>query len=309
MAQRTHARGKRFFRSRLFYFLCFTAISIIGYLVFYAYPFVRTIVLSFTNKKAAFKEFDWVGFDNFKRIFKYENLFPKALANSLIYAIFSGIITLFLALASALLLNNKIKFVGVFRVILFLPFVIPTFAAAAMFKGLFDPNVGIINQTLYDLFHIQGPGWFKSENTALLTMILMSIWGFGVQMLIFLAALQNVPRELYEAIEIDGGGYWAGFFHITLPCISPMLFLNIILVSINGLKSFNAGFLISAESGDPNYSTLLLPVLIYRIAFSSADSYRLGYASALAWIYFGVIMIFTAVQFLLSKFYVKNDME
>ena len=263
-----HAPRKKhkFYRSKNFYFLCFCSISIIGYLIFYAYPFLRTIYLSFTNKTALdFGEFDWVGIDNFVRIFKYEKLLPKALGNSIIYAISSGIVTLVLALCSALLLNSKVKGTGVYRVIMFMPFVIPTFAAAAMFKGLFDPNAGIINQILYRWFGVQGPGWFKSENTALLTMVLMCVWGYGVQMLIFLAALQNVPSHLYEAAELDGAGSMAKFWHITMPGISAMLFLNIILVSISGLKSFNAGFLISAESGDPNYATLLYPVLIYRV--------------------------------------------
>ncbi|MBP5308337.1 MAG: sugar ABC transporter permease [Clostridia bacterium] len=295
----------RFRHSPLFGFLCFCGLSIVGYLVFYVYPAARTLFLSFTNKRIGIDEYEIVGFRNFLTIFKYEVNFGRAIKQSFVYAVGSGAITLVLALIAALLLNSNVRGVGFFRVVLFLPFVIPAFAAAAMFKGLFDPNNGIINTVLYNLFGIQGPGWFKSEKTALFTMILMSVWGFGVQMLIFLAALQNVPSELYEAVELDGGGKFRKFLHVTLPSISPMLFLNVILVTINGMKSFNAGFLIGGNTGDPNYSTLLYPVMIYSTAFT--DKMRIGYASALAWIYFIILLVLTVGQFVLSKFYVKKE--
>ncbi|MBQ9481360.1 MAG: sugar ABC transporter permease [Clostridia bacterium] len=291
--------------SPVFMFLCFCGLTIIGYLIFYVYPVGRTVFLSFTNKRIGIDEYDIVGFKNYITIFRYEVNFGRAILQSFIYAIGSGAITLVLSLIAALFLNSNVRGVGVFRVILFLPFVIPAFAAAAIFKGLFDPNSGIINTVLYNAFGIRGPGWFKSENTALFTMILMSVWGFGVQMLIFLAALQNVPAELYEAVELDGGGKTSKFIHVTLPSISPMLFLNIILVTINGMKSFNAGFLIGGNTGDPNYSTLLYPVLIYSEAFT--NKMRVGYASALALIYFVILLVLTAGQFALSKFYVRKE--
>lgn len=288
-------------------FLCFASISIMGYLLFYGYPFFRTIYLSFTDKRVANPTVNWVGLTNYINILKNERLFPKALANSFIYAFFSGVISLSLGLVTALLLNSKVKGLGVFRVILFLPFVIPAFAATEIFKGLFDPNSGIINLILNN-FGVQGPGWFKSESTALLTMILMSVWGFGQNMLIFLAALQNVPQELIEAAEIDGASSWRKFVSITLPMISPMLFLNVILATINGLKSFSSGYLVSGVEGNPNYSTLLIPVLIYRIAFNTQyGGRRIGYASAMAWIFFAIIMAVTILQFVFSKFYVHDD--
>lgn len=298
-------KKNKFRHSPMFGFLCFCGLSVIGYIIFYVYPAARTLFLSLTDKRIGIDEFEFVGLRNFITIFKNEVNFGRAIKQSFIYAIGSGVITLVLALLAALLLNSNVRGVGFFRVVLFLPFVIPAFAAAAMFKGLFDPNTGIINTVLYRLFGIQGPGWFKSEDTALLTMILMSVWGFGVQMLIFLAALQNVSKELYEAVELDGGGRLSKFRHVTLPSISPMLFLNVILVTINGMKSFNAGFLIGGNTGDPNYSTLLYPVMIYSTAFT--NKMRIGYASALAWIYFMILLVLTAGQFLLSKFYVKKE--
>lgn len=302
-------RKKRPMKKTTMYFLCFAGIAIIGYLLFYAYPVFRTIYLSFTDKRVANPEVNWVGFDNFINIFKYEKLFPKAISNSFIYAFFSAAISLSLGLITALLLNSKIKGVGTFRVILFLPFVIPAFASTEIFKGLFDPNSGIINLMLHEI-GIQGPGWFKSEETALLTMIIMSVWGFGSRMLIFLAALQNVPQELIEAAEIDGASRWRRFVSITLPMISPMFFLNVVLATIDGLKSFASGYMVGGVEGSPNYSTLLIPVLIYRIAFNTQyGGRRIGYASAMAWIFFAIIMAVTILQFILKRFYVYDDNE
>lgn len=302
-------RKKKIMRNTTVLFLCFAGISIIGYLLFYAYPVFRTLYLSFTDKRVANPEVNWIGLANFINIFKYEKLFPKALANSFIFAFFSALISLSLGLITALLLNSKIKGQGFFRVVLFLPFVIPAFASTEIFKGLFDPNSGIINLMLNEI-GIQGPGWFKSEDTALLTMILMSVWGFGSRMLIFLAALQNVPQELLEAAEIDGASRWRKFISITVPMISPMLFLNVVLATIDGLKSFASGYMVGGVEGSPNYSTLLIPVLIYRIAFNSQyGGRRIGYASAMAWIFFAIIMAVTLVQFILKRFYVYDDNE
>lgn len=302
-------------KNKLFYnktktkkFLMFAALSIFGYLLFYLYPILRTFYLSFTDKTLTSDVTSFIGFDNYVRIFKYEKLIWISLKNSISYAFCSAIVVLSLGLFSAILLNSKVKGITFFRITLLLPFIIPTFAAAAIFKGLFDPNSGMINMLLYNVFGIQGPGWFKSEDTALFTMILMSVWGFGMQMLIFLSALQNVPQALYEAASIDGATRIKQFFRITLPMISPMFFLNVVLATINGLKAFTAGYLIGGVEGNPNNSTLLFPVLIYRIAFNMEyGGRRLGYASALAYLFFIVILLFTAIQFLCSKYLVNKD--
>ena len=297
----------KFFKSNTFYFLMFAAVSIVGYCIFYAYPVVRTIILSFTDKTATSITYEFVGFENYIKVFLYETSFLKSLGNSFIFAFFSGVLVLTLAMLAALLLNGKFPGMGIFRVILFLPFIIPAFASVSIFKGLFDPNSGIINNILFNM-GIQGPGWFKSENTAMFTMILMSAWGFGIQMLIFLSALQSVPHEIYDAAEIDGVNAIKKFIYVTIPMISPMLFLNVILATINGLKNFNTGYLVGGASGEPNGATLLFPVLIYREAFTGSLQ-RLGYASALAFVYFFIILAVTIVQFILKKLYVHDNLS
>ena len=297
----------KFFKSNTFYFLMFAAISIIGYGIFYAYPVVRTVILSFTDKTATSITYEFVGFKNYVNIFLYETSFLKALGNSFIFAFFSGLLVLVVAMAAALMINGKFPGMGIFRVILFLPFIIPSFASVSIFKGLFDPNSGIINNILFSM-GIQGPGWFKSEDTAMFTMILMSAWGFGIKMLIFLSALQSVPREIYDAAEIDGVNAVKKFLYVTVPMISPMLFLNVILATIDGLKSFTTGYLVGGASGEPNGATLLFPVLIYREAFTGSLQ-RLGYASALALVYFFIILAVTMIQFFLKKFYVHDNLS
>lgn len=300
------SRFRRFKKSNTYKFLTFGWLTIIGYLLFYLYPIVKTFILSLTNSKTGTPNTAFVGFSNYATILTTDPYFFKSLGNSFILAFGSGALALFLGLVTALLLNSKVKGVGVFRVIYFLPFVIPSFACASIFKGLFDPNVGIINTFLRDIGVTNVPGWFQDENLALFSMIIMSVWGFGMQMLIFLAALQNVPRELYEAARVDGCNAWHRFWHITMPAIAPMLYLNIMLTTINGMKTFSTGYLIGGLYGTPNSSTLTIAVLIYRTAFTNIGGYRIGYASAMAWIFSVIIMVVTIIETILSKFYVKE---
>jgi len=298
---------KRLKKSVTFHFLTFAFITVIGYAVFYIYPIFRTLMLSFTDARMGHFETNIIGFTNYTKIFQSDPFFFKALGNTFFLALGTGAVTLIVSLFTALLLNSKVKGVGIFRVIFFLPFIIPAFASAAIFKGLFDPNVGIINLFLRTVGVVNPPGWFLDEKTALTTMIIMSVWGFGVQMLIFLAALQNVPAELYEAADIDGAKTARKFFSVTIPMIAPMLFLNVVLVTINGMKGFATSYLIGGLFGTPNGSTLVVPVLIFRDAFTTVGGYRMGYASAMSWIFFIILLTLTLGQFLLSKLYVKKD--
>lgn len=297
----------KFKRSKTFKFLTFGWLTIIGYLAFYLYPLIKTFILSLTNKKTGNLVTEFVGLKNYLIIFTSDQYFFKSLGNSFLLAFGSGLLALTLGLITALLLNSKVKGVGIFRVIYFLPFVIPSFACASIFKGLFDPNVGLINTFLRNIGVTNVPGWFQDEKLALFTMIIMSVWGFGMQMLIFLAALQNVPRELYEAAKVDGCNAWHRFWHITMPAIGPMLYLNVMLTTINGMKTFATGYLIGGLWGTPNSSTLTTAVLIYRTAFDGIGGYKIGYASAMAWVFGGILIVVTAIESILSKLYVKEN--
>ena len=166
---------------------------------------------------------------------------------------------------------------------------------------------GMINEIL-GWFGIKNPPlWYISPNTALLTMIIISSFGFGVKMLVFLSALQGIPQSYYEVARIEGASKTAQFFKITLPMISPMLFFNIILITIDGMKSFSLAFVMGNGQGWPSNSTLLFPIYMFMTAFNMP--FKLGYAAAMAWMFFLIILILTGIHFFISRFYVEKDLN
>jgi multiple sugar transport system permease protein len=292
-------------KSEYRYFLLFTGIALLGFCLFYLYPIIRTFVLSMTDKTLFDDSPSFVGLENYVYALTKDKLFALSIEQSLIFALFSGIFVLVTSLLMAMLLNEKTRFMGGFRTILFLPFIIPSFAVGAVYKNLLNPTTGMVNSILA-LFKIGDlPLWYISPDSALVTMIIISSFGFGAKMLVFLAALQGIPEEYYEVAEIEGASRTRQFFSITLPLISPMIFFNVILVTIDGLRSFSLAYVMGNGDGWPSNSTLLFPIYMFMTAFNMP--FKLGYAAAMAWIFFLIILAFTGFQFLLSKFYVKND--
>jgi multiple sugar transport system permease protein len=287
------------------YFLLFSGIALLGFLLFYLYPIIRTFMLSLTNNTIFDVSDNYVGFENFIYALTKDELFHKSIIQSLIFASVSGVFVLITSLILAMLLNTKIKYIGFFRTIYFIPFIIPSFAVGAVYKNIFNPTTGMINQILLRLGVEELPLWYISPNSALLTMIIISSMGFGVKMLVFLSALQGVPKQLYEMAEIEGANKFQQFAKITLPLISPMLFFNVILTTIDGLKAFNLAFVMGNGEGFPANSTLLFPIYMFMTAFNMP--FRLGYAAAMAWIFFLIILALTGMHFLLSRFYVEKD--
>ncbi len=288
------------------YFFLFTGIAMLGFLLFYAYPVFRTLYLSMTDLRLGTSEVNFVGIDNYLRAFTQDNLFKHSMKLSFLFAFTSGPATLIISLIAAILLNTKLKIIPLFRTIFFLPFIIPTFAVTSVFKGFFHPSSGLINQLLAYI-GIEGPGWYLDSGSAMITLIIISCWGFGVKMLIFLAALQSVPNSLYEVADLDGASKWKKFRYVTFPVISPVFFFNVILTTIDSLKSFNLAFFMGRGEGFPANSTLLFPIYLFNTAFRIP--FRLGYASTLAWSLFFIIAFLTLIQFLLSKIYVKDTSE
>lgn len=296
---------KRKFNKDYRYFLMFSGIALLGFLLFYLYPIIRTLMLSFTDKTIFDLSPSYLGLDNYLYALTKDQLFYKSILQSLTFAFFSGAFVLVTSLILAMLLNSKLKGIGIFRTIYFLPFIIPSFAVGAVYKNLFNPTTGIVNRIL-EMFGVTDlPLWYISPSSALVTMIIISSFGFGVKMLVFLSALQGIPKPLYEVAEIEGASKGYMFSHITLPLISPMLFFNVILITIDGLKAFNLAFVMGNGEGWPSNSTLLFPIYMFMTAFNMP--FRLGYAAAMAWIFFLIILALTGLQFLLSKFYVHKD--
>lgn len=276
----------------------------LGFTLFYIYPISRTLYLSLTDTRIMDPFHTHVGFKNFETAIQKDEIFHLALKNTFRYAIAVAILKLGLALFAALLLANKVRGISFFRSIFFLPFVIPAFAVSYVFRFFFHPANGLVNQSLSKV-GVEPLGWYADSQTALLTLVISSLWGFGVPMLIFLAALQNVPKDLHEVAQLDGANRWQRFRVVTIPAISPVLFFNVILTTIDSLKSFDLAFLMGRGEGYPANSTLLYSVYLFNQAFKSPFS--LGYASALALIFFIILLTLTGINFLLSRLYVKSE--
>jgi len=273
---------------------------LIGLIVFTLGPFIASLYLSFTDWRILGAP-KWIGFDNYERILTADPLFRKTLANTVYYAIFHVIGVNVVALALAQLLNQKLRGFVLFRTLFYLPTVTSGVATALVFSLMFNGNTGIINAVLR-IFGIKGPNWLFSETWTMPALITISIWDLGVPMLIYLAALQNVPVELGEAALIDGANRWQRFRSVLLPLISPTIFFNVMVSVIGSFKVFTLAKVIT--EGGPANSTLFYVLYLYRQAF---ESLRMGYATALGWILFLIIFALSALQIYASRRWVYYE--
>jgi multiple sugar transport system permease protein len=216
---------------------------------------------------------------------------------TLTYVILGVPLNLAFALLIAVLLNQKVRGLGLFRGIYYLPSLLGgSVAIAVLWRQLFGRE-GVINAAL-SVFGITGPNWIGMPQYALYTLILLHVWQFGSAMVIFLAGLQQVPNELYEAAEIDGASSWHKFWQITLPLLTPVLFFNLVLGIINSFQAFTSAYIVSGGTGGPADSTMFYTLYLYQQGFSN---FRMGYASAMGWILLLIIAAFTAFNFLASR--------
>jgi multiple sugar transport system permease protein len=273
---------------------------LIGLIVFTLGPFIASLYLSFTDWRILGSP-NWVGFDNYNRILTQDPLFRKTLGNTVYYAIFHVIGVNVVALALAQLLNQKLRGFVLFRTLFYLPTVTSGVATALVFSLMFNGNTGIINAALR-IFGIKGPNWLFSETWTMPALITISIWDLGVPMLVYLAALQNVPVELSEAALIDGANRWQRFRNVLLPLISPTIFFNVMVSVIGSFKVFTLAKVIT--EGGPANSTLFYVLYLYRQAF---ESLRMGYATALGWILFLIIFALSALQIYASRRWVYYE--
>lgn len=282
---------------------------VIGFLVFTFGPMLVSLYLSLTQY-AILKPPIFIGLNNFTSMIG-DQFFWKSLENTLYYAVIFVPLNLFGSLGCALLLNRPIYGRSFFRSVLFLPSITPVVATAILWMWLLQPQVGLLNYLL-SLIHITGPGWLSSPAWSKPALILISLWGAigGGSMLIFLAGLQGVPKELLEAAEVDGAGEWTRFWRIVLPLLSPTMFFNTVLGLIGAFQQFTLAFVITSAvgqgqpAGGPIYSTLFYVLNLYQQAF---DFWNMGYASALAWIFFLLVMGFTIFQLVLSRKWVYYE--
>lgn len=278
----------------------FMSPAIFGLLIFMVGPIVASAFYSFTDYDILGSPV-WVGLDNYRKLLFEDPYFWISLKVTIIYAAVSVPLGLIVSLILALLLNINMKGIFLFRTIYYLPTVISGVAVALLWKWIFNPEFGVMNWLLGEI-GIEGPKWLYDENWALPAIIIMSLWGVGGSMLIYLAGLQGIPTDLYEAAEIDGANKWNQFFYVTIPMLSPVIFFNLIIGILSALQVFTEGYVMTG--GGPNNATLFSVLYLYRSAFNYL---QMGYASALAWILFMIILFFTLIVFKSSPMWVYYE--
>jgi len=266
---------------------------IIGLLVFILGPMIWSLYLSFTSYNLVDPP-KGVGFRNYQRMFEDPRV-HTALANTFIYAIMFVPLAIVFSLSLAMLLNRLFSGVGFFRTTYYLPVMTPAVAVAVLFSLLLNGNYGLVNKALA-LIGIQGPQWLTDPAWIKPSIVMMSLWSVGGAVVIFLAALKNVPTVLYEAAAIDGATAWQRFRRITVPMISPAIFFQVIVLTIASMQMFDKVFVLFGNPGQKTYAgnaSLFYALYLFQQAFQSL---KMGYASALAWLLFVIIMIITLIQ-------------
>jgi len=269
---------------------------IIGFCTFSFYPLVMSFFYSFTNFSIG-KKISFLGLQNYISAFTTDTEMLNSLGVTFKYVFMSVPMKLVFALFIAVILNMKVKGIKFFRTIYYLPSIMGgSVAVAILWRGIFANN-GTIN-LLLALVHIKPIGWLTDSHFALFTISLLSVWQFGSSMIIFLAALKQVPQELYESASIDGMGAFGRFIFITIPLISPMILFNLVMQMINAFQEFTSPFVIT--NGGPMRSTNMYGLLLYQNGFKY---FKMGYASALSWMMFIIIIFFTSLVIRSSSYW------
>ncbi len=268
----------------------FIAPWILGFLVFTAGPFLVSIYLSFTRYNIITPAV-WVGAANYKVLLTGNPRFWKALTVTFQYALLAIPLGVVAGVALALLLNLDLKGISVFRTIFYLPSIVPSVATSMIFLWILNPEIGLINGLLRNI-GIIGPAWLQDMHWSLRSLIFMSLWGVGGSMIIYLAGLKDIPAHLYEAAIIDGASAWRRARHITLPMLTPVIFFNLVMGVIGTFQYFTEAYIMT--QGGPEDSTLFYALYLFQRAWRYLD---MGYASAMAWILFFLVMVLTGVLF------------
>jgi multiple sugar transport system permease protein len=280
----------------------FTAPFTLGFLAFTLGPFLASAVLAFTQWSIV-DTAKFVGLANFREAFLEDPLVWQSLRVTTTYAFVGVPLQMVIGFVLSLFLNAKIRGVEVYRTIYYLPAVLSGVAVALMWKWMFSAEWGIIN-LLLSYLGIEGPAWLNDPAWALPSLITMSLWQVGGGMVIYLAGLQGIPTDLYEAAEVDGAGFLAKLLKITVPMMTPVLFFNLVLGTIGSLQTFTQAFIMT--NGGPENATLFYMLYLYRRAFVD---FRMGFASALAWILFLYILALTLLVFRSGRAWVYYEGE
>jgi multiple sugar transport system permease protein len=263
--------------------------ALLGFLFWYLGPMVYNVWISF-HEWDLLSTPEWTGFDNYRRMWN-DDLFWKSLRVTTYYVVVSVPLVQVTAFAIAMLLNLRVRGQAVFRTIYYLPTIAPVVASSFLWLWMFNSEFGLINDLLRSL-GFKKVLWLQQTETALPVLMLLSVWGFGTAMVVYIAGLQGVPQELYEAAALDGARFWHRLKDVTIPMMSPVILFNTIFGIVFAFQAFAQPLLIT--DGGPQNSTLLFPLLLYRQAFIF---FRMGYAAALAWVLFLLVLLITLVVF------------
>ena len=275
---------------------------IVGFLIFTMLPMLQALYYSFTEFGGLITKPGWVGLKNYAKIFTGDKLFGTVVYNTLYMALIGGVFVILFTLVIAIVLNDRrLRGTAWFRVIFFLPTLVPSIVLCILWIWLLNPESGLINDVL-GFLGIQGPGWLASPAWSKPALILMRIWCAGNVIIIFLGGLLDIPEELYEAVEIDGGNFWHKTVHVTLPLLKPVVLFNVINIAIGMMQMFTEP-LVMTNSGGPNNTTYTYALYIYKNAFYYN---KMGYACALAWIMLILSMILTYLALKFGGFFEKD---
>ena len=294
LAGRTKSRMRR--RTN-FYGYVFISPWLIGFIFLWLGPALASFYFSFTNYNVLNPP-TWLGLGNYVEMFTQDDLFWASLGRTFYYAAVSVPLGVVGSMVLAILLNTKLKGVTIFRTLFFMPSLVPIVSAAILWLWLLNTEWGIVNQGLRHLGWESPPSWFGNRKWAIPALIMMGLWGGigGTRMIIFLAGLQGIPNELYDAASIDGAGGWGKAFHVTLPLLTPTIFFNLVLGMIGALQAFQGAFV--ATRGGPAFATWFFGLHIWKHAF---EYFNVGYGSTLAWFFAVIIVSITILQQRLSS--------
>lgn len=278
----------------------FAAPWILGFLLFLAYPLIASLFYSFTNF-SILKSPRWIGFENYREL-AGDEVFRGALGNTLLFTVGAVPLATIVAIALAMLLNTKVKGMAFYRTIFYLPSLVPMVALGVLWLWVFNGEYGLLNEGLRKI-GVTGPNWLGDPAWTKWTLVVISVWGCGNAMVIYLAGLQNVPLSLYEAAEIDGARAWAKLRRVTIPMISPVILFNVIMAVIGSMQTFALPY-VMFPGGQPARSAYFFSMYLYDNAFQYQ---RMGYASAMGWIMFLVTLALTWIGLQLSDKHVHYE--
>ncbi len=271
--------------------ILFASPWILGFLTFVAYPLGASFYYSFCSYDAITPP-HFIGLENYRVMITQDTLFWKSLGNTLYMALFGLPVGLAAALGIALLLNQRIRGIAIYRTIYFLPSITPVVASSVLWMWLLNPQVGLINTSLERMGVAHPPDWLSDPSWAKPALILMGLWAVGGGMVIYLASLQDVPASLLEAAALDGAGAWGKFRHVTIPSISPVILFNLIMGLIGTFQYFTQAYVMT--NGGPQDATMFYALHLFNRAF---QDFEMGYASAMAWVLFVITLVCALIVF------------